>query len=41
MAEQGIVDLMLVKARKAQVDFEKFNQEEIDSSGKSDRKSSI
>jgi succinate-semialdehyde dehydrogenase len=30
MAEQGIVDLMLVKARKAQVDFEKFNQEEVD-----------
>jgi succinate-semialdehyde dehydrogenase len=30
MAEPGIVDLMLVKARKAQVAFEKFNQEEID-----------
>jgi acyl-CoA reductase-like NAD-dependent aldehyde dehydrogenase len=30
MAELGLVDLMLVKARKAQVDFEKFSQEEID-----------
>ena len=31
MAELGLVDLMLAKARKAQVEFEKFNQEEIDS----------
>ena len=30
MAEPGIVDLMLVKARKAQVAFEKFNQEQVD-----------
>ncbi len=30
MAELGLVDLMLAKARKAQVEFEKFSQEEID-----------
>lgn len=30
MAELGLVDLMLDKARKAQVEFEKFSQEEID-----------
>jgi succinate-semialdehyde dehydrogenase len=30
MAELGLVDLMLAKARKAQVEFEEFNQQEID-----------
>src|SRR5665647_2400483 len=30
MIELVLVDLMLAKARKAQVEFEKFNQEEID-----------